>query len=147
MTQRDLLPLKIGDVTFAVDALAVEEVLGPCEIIAVPEAPATMPGLVLWRSRAIAVLDLARLTGAGAPLDAGEVRPRTIVARHADCHLALPVHQVREVQHVLEVHPTVAGGTPPPFCVGEAKLDGVPMAVIDLPALVQSFSDEGGSRA
>lgn len=139
MSARELLPLRIGSVDFALDAGAVEEVLAGCEVVAVPEAPPAMHGLALWRSRAVAVIDLGLLTGVAPALSPSESRARTVVARHEDCHVAIPVDQVREVRHLAEVHAAFSGGVEPAFCTGEVRDADEVLAVIDLAALVDSF--------
>ena len=92
--------MRIRDVWFALDAASVVEVLGELRWAPLPGAPPQTPGVVPWRGRAIATLDLGALTGALAPLRAGELHGRMVVLKEGPCSLALAADAVREITEV-----------------------------------------------
>src|SRR4051812_16910587 len=89
---RNLVVFRIHSIWFAVAAAWVEQVLGPQSWTAIPTLPPQWPGVMAFRGKAVAVLELVP--------GAKERRPRTVIARVSDCTVAIPVHEVREVQAV-----------------------------------------------
>jgi chemotaxis signal transduction protein len=131
------MTLRVAGTWVAVDALRVWEVVGPQPWIPIPGATALTPGVLGWRGKAVAVVDLAAaLLGAGA-LQPGEAASRTIIAEAADCSLALPAEAVREVREVGEYRLEPLHAARLRCVAGEVELEGQPVPVLDLDALVE----------
>lgn len=96
---RSLLPLQVAGAWIAVDARRVVEILGPSAITVIPGTPRIVPGVVAFRGRAIAVIDVASLVGS-AEGARGEPRARTVVVEMGASTIALPADAVREVIEV-----------------------------------------------
>ena len=131
-----VVPAKLHDVWFVVPANAVQEILGEQRWVPIVGAPPEMPGVVAWRGRAVAVLDLGPLSGSAA-LSAGESRRRTVIVNVEDATLALPVEGVREVQEVPDEAVRPSHLTRLRHSTMEVELDGVPMPLIDLADLLR----------
>lgn len=134
---RAIIPAMTGSAWFALDALAVQEVIGERPWVVLPFAAHRTPGVLSWRGRAVAVLDLAELLPGGEPLRAGCTRPRTLVVEAATCTLAIPVDVVREV-HEVGPHQIRPAGEGARHCTEEVSLlEGV-MPVLDLASIVEN---------
>ena len=135
-----VMAFRISGTWLAVDALRVWEVLGPESWIPIPGASASAPGVLGWRGKAVAVVDLgAVVLGVGA-LQPGETAPRTLIAEASDCSLAIPAQEVREVQEVGDhrLEPVRAARL---ACVaGEVELEEKPLPVVDLDAVVDALA-------
>jgi chemotaxis signal transduction protein len=131
-----VVPLKLRDVWLVVPASSVQEILGEQRWVPIAGAPVEMPGVIAWRGRAVALLDLGPLTG-GAPLAAGESRRRTVIIQKDDCTLALLVESVREVQEVAEEDVRSAHLTRLRHATTEVELDGIPMPILDVADLLR----------
>ena len=80
---RNLVVFRIQNVWFAVDAAWVEQILGQKPWTPIPTLPPQWPGVMAFRGRAVAVLDLMpALSTAGREQ---EPRQRTVIARASDC--------------------------------------------------------------
>jgi chemotaxis signal transduction protein len=103
---RHVLPVRIDATWFALDALDVEEILTPPSCVPLPAAPPRVVGVLRWRERALAVIDI----GDGAEgLAPGAVRSRVVVVRPSAGGeaIALPVSAVREVREASAADPQV----------------------------------------
>src|SRR5688500_1454508 len=138
-----LLSMQIRDVWFALEAGSVVEILGEQRWAPLPDAPPHMPGVLPWRGRAIAMLDLGALTGALAPLRPGERRPRTLVLKEGGCTLALPVDAVRAIAEVPPEALRPAHLTTERYSRGEVELQGAVMPLLDLAAIVAAVAQDG----
>ena len=134
-----VVPAKLHDVWFVVPASAVQEILGEQRWVPIAGAPAEMPGVIAWRGRAVALVDLAAL-GGGAALPPGTSRRRTVLVNVEDTTLALPVEGVREVQEVPDEAVRPAQLTRFRHSKLEVDLDGVPMPLIDLLDLLRELA-------
>lgn len=126
----DVMPVQLSKVWVAIGAMHVQEVRGPLPWVALPGAPAHLPGVVPWRGRAIAVLDLGGLLGVAPPVQAGEPRPRTLIAQVDATAFAIPADTVREVHAVAEVQEGHA--TQVRLAHGQVVIGGQVMPVVDL---------------
>jgi chemotaxis signal transduction protein len=131
-----LVPAKLHDAWFVVPASAIQEILGEQPWVPIVGAPSAMPGVLAWRGRAVAVVDLAAL-GGGDALTPGTARRRTVLVRIEETTLALPVEGVREVQEVPDDALRPAQLTRFRHSTMEVELDGVPMPLIDLADLLR----------
>jgi purine-binding chemotaxis protein CheW len=139
---RALLPLKSGEVWVALDASRAREVLGRSPWMRIPGAPPQLPGVLSWRGRAIAVLDLGLLLRA-APLGAAEAGERTVIFEIDGCTLGVFADAVREVALVPEDQLSPAHATAGPFCTAEVELNGTRVAVLDLPSILVAVMAKG----
>jgi chemotaxis signal transduction protein len=136
-----MIPAMIGSAWFAVDALAVQEVIGGRSWVPLPFAAPRTPGVLSWRGRAVTVLDVGDLFPGAEPLRAGLTRARTLVAEAATCTLAIPVDVVREV-HDIGPHQIAPAGHGAHHCTEEVSLlEGV-MPVLDLRSIVEELLHE-----
>jgi chemotaxis signal transduction protein len=136
---RGFIPAKIGQAWVAVEATYVQEILGARPWVPIPHASPNVPGVLAWRGRAIAVLDLARLVASGDPLRPGVERLRNLVVEAQGCALALPVdavHEARELEGP-QVRPSCA--TRLLHSSSEIELLGAVAAVIDVASMVDSL--------
>jgi len=131
-----VVPAKLHDVWFVVPASAVQEILGEQRWVPIAGAPSEMPGVIAWRGRAVAVVDLGPLSG-GSAMAVGEPRRRTVIVNVEDATLALPVEGVREVQELPEEALRPAHLTRLRHATMEVELDGVPMPLVDLADLLR----------
>jgi len=138
---RALLPIRVGEVWMAIDALHAREILGRRPFVALPGASAGLPGVIAWQGRAVAVVDLGALTGVCPPLQ--EPRERTIVIQHGPVTFAVPVDAVREVQVAADAQVRPAHATRQRFAATEVELDRAPVPVLDVSAVVEAI--RGGS--
>jgi len=135
---RPILPLQLGEIWIAIDAGIVLELLGAKTWMRVPGASPQLPGILSWRSRAIAVLDLREtLALGGTPTNPP---PRTVVAQVDDCTFAFFVDVAREARVVdpeqLRAPHVVTGR----FVTHELALDGRVMPIVDVAAMIAAVS-------
>jgi chemotaxis signal transduction protein len=131
------MPVQLASVWIAVGAAHLQEVRGALPWVVLPGAPAHLPGVVPWRGRAIAVLDLGGLLGLAATLRAGEPPPRTLIAQVDGTTFAIPADTVREVHTVAAVEDGHA--TQIRHAHGQVVIGGQVMPVIDLALAVASI--------
>jgi chemotaxis signal transduction protein len=138
-----VMPVQLATEWIALDAEHIQEVLGPRPWVALPDAPAHVPGVIPWRGRAIAVVDLGALLGVAPPLRAGELRPRMLIAQVGDTAFAVPAETAREVHAVSVVEE--AHATHVRLAHGQVTVGGVVMPVVSLPAAYAAVvRPEGG---
>ena len=132
----DLLPLGVGPSWAAIRAEAAVEILGRTAWVRVPSASDLVPGVMAFRGRAVAVLDLGAALPDLSPLATGAMRDRVVVARSALGMLAIPVDHVHEMVSVpaSEVREaTLTRGTS-----FEVVIEDVPMPLVDLEGILAS---------
>src|SRR5262245_14641786 len=129
---RPLVPVRVAQTWFALEAGQVQEVLGTVRWVPIPGAASYLPGVVGWRGRAIALLDLGSLQSGVAKLRVGEVRRRTVVVQAGECTLAVPVDAVCAVEEVDQERVNPPHVTRQPHCRLEVELDGKTMPILDL---------------
>jgi chemotaxis signal transduction protein len=128
--KRMLLQLFVQDAWFVLDASLVQEILGRRRWVPIPDCDRATPGVLEWRGRAVAVLDVAGASGR--PLDPKDSKPRTIITQVSDCTLALPVDAVREIKEIDEDALSPPRITRHPWATHEVDVDGKMMSVLDL---------------
>ena len=124
------MPVQLSSIWVAVDVAHVQEVRGPLPWVPLPGAPAHLPGVVPWRGRAIAVLDLGGLLGVAPPVQPGDARPRTLIAQVGATAFAIPVEMVREVYTGVQIEE--AHATTVRLAHGQVQVGGMVMPVVDL---------------
>jgi purine-binding chemotaxis protein CheW len=138
-----LMPIQLRTVWVALDATHLLEVLGARAWVPLPGAPAHLPGVVPWRGRAIALLDLAALAGVAPPLAPGEVRPRVVVARVGELTFGIPAETAREVHEVAGAEVGPLRAIELRHAVGQVTLDGALMPVVSLTEVVRAVTERG----
>ena len=141
----DVMPVQLSAVWVAVDVSHVQEVRGPTPWVPLPGAPPHLPGVVPWRGRAIAVLDLGGLLGVAPPVQPGDARSRTLIALVGGTAFAIPADTVREVHTGAQVEE--AHATQVRLAHGQVQVGGRVMPVIDLShALAELTGAEVGAQ-
>jgi len=140
-----VMPVQLSTVWVAVGAEHLQEVRGVLPWVALPGAPPHLPGVVPWRGRAIAVLDLGSLLGVAPPVQPNEPRPRTLIAQVNAIAFAIPATTVREVHEIPEVQEGHAAQIP--LAHGQVVIGGQVMPVVDLALALSSIvRPEGEAR-
>jgi chemotaxis signal transduction protein len=137
-TPESVLPIEIGERLLALDALAVVEILGARPWIAIPRAPAGVPGAIAWRGRALALLDLGPALG-HPPIAEPDSRSRNLVVRVSDDIVAIAADRVLEVWRPSEpatFNPAIELDLPR---LGELVIAGALVCILDLERWVRSF--------
>lgn len=93
-----LLPMEIDGLRVAVSADRVIEIVSERGWTPLAGASQRAPGVVVWRDRAIAAIDVGVLLGLDPHLAPGESRKRVAVLRVGDCTAAVLVDAVHDVQ-------------------------------------------------
>lgn len=141
-----VLPIRIQDLWLALDTTQVEQILGERTWLKVPAAPPQWPGVLAWRGRAVAVLDLGLLLGLP-PLQAGSARRRTLIVRARACLLALPVDEVHEAQIVGETLIRPRHATHHPHAQSEVVVRDTIMPLFDPAQLVAAALAQSSDAA
>lgn len=132
-----VVPIRIRMTWLALDAACVEQILGQTSWMRVPAAPQEWPGVMAWRGRAVAVLDLGLFCEDHTPVSSLPVANRHVIARAHSCCIAIPVDEVRESRLVDPDSVRPSQVTRQRYSQREVELDGQIFAVFDLDALVR----------
>lgn len=138
-----LMPILLEATWYLVETEALREVLGAEPWLPIPRARAELPGVVVWRGRAVPLIDVARVLGVtagGAPQ-----RARTLIVNHEHGMAALPVDAAREVKSVPEARLVPTQGEVVPYATRELDEEGTVMPVIDLDRLLTDLYRVTGS--
>ncbi len=141
-----LIPFRYQKQWFAVDASLVEQILGAQAWMPVPGAPPLFPGVMAWRGRATAVLDLAMLPRESSdpePRPSEDRPPRTLIAHVGDSTLGIPADEVREALLIENLQLLPLRLSRVRFASSEFELGDYIAVVLDLPRLVESVVGEG----
>jgi chemotaxis signal transduction protein len=133
---RAIIPAMAGSKWFVLDALAVQEVLGIRPWVPLPHASPETPGVLSWRGRAVAVLDVRKFLAGSEPLASGVTCARTLVVEGEGCTLAIPVDAVREV-HEVKPSDLRPSGSATAMIKDEVVVGGTTMPRIDLGAVLE----------
>ncbi|HYQ00952.1 MAG TPA: chemotaxis protein CheW [Polyangiaceae bacterium] len=132
-----LLPILLESNWYLIETQRVREVLGAQPWLPIPRARAELPGVIVWRGRAVPLVDIARVLGvAGA---ANAQRARTLIVSHDQGMAALSIDAAREVKSVpqdrlLPMHDEII-----PYATHELDEEGVVTPVIDLARLISDL--------
>lgn len=122
-----VVAVALGSRWIAIRAEEVCEVLGNVPIVALPGGPDGLVGVVAWRGRAVAVLDLGPLVGDQPFSDS---RARMLLLQVGMDAIALPVDRAREARAAESARP--AHTTRTRFCSLEVEVGGQLMPLFDL---------------
>jgi len=141
-----VMPCRVSGVWLALRAHDVVEVTGAMVWARLPRARPELPGVLPWRGRAVAVLDLSTLIPEIAPLDPAAPRPRNAICALDGCTVAVPVEAVREARACSGDRITPARGARAAYAASEVRLDEGVAPVLDLGALVERWARRGGDE-
>jgi chemotaxis signal transduction protein len=141
------LPVEIDGVWIALDAATVREVLPSRAWVPIPGATREIPGVLSWRGRAIALVDLGSVLESGEPLAPGRTRSRVVTLEVGSFSIAIPVDAVREVQEVTDAAVVASRRTVQRFSPKEVDLNGSTMPVLDLPPMLDALVRRGKGAA
>lgn len=134
-----IVPIRFLDLWLALDADQVEQILGQQTWMRLPGGSRVFPGVMAWRGRAAAVLNLAAiLPEDDSDLPRVDRPPRTIVVRSHECSIAIPVDEIREAQLIEPGQLKPQAITHQRYAQGEIDLGGQILAVLDLDALIDA---------
>ncbi len=118
---------------FGADGADVRELIPMGEITRLPGAPVFVRGLLNVRGTIVTILDLGvRLDPSSEPATEGSI----LLVRHRDRLVGVVVDEVADVLQ-LEVDPSGASKAAGDLVRGVATLDGAPVVVLDLAALIR----------
>lgn len=140
-----VMPVQLSTVWVAVRAAHLQEVRGSQPWVTLPGAPPHLPGVVPWRGRAIAVLDLGGLLGVSPPAQPNDARARMLIAQVDATAFAIPVDTVREVHTTAALEDGHA--TQIRLAQGQVQIGGLIMPVVDLALAFSTITGaEGEAR-
>jgi chemotaxis signal transduction protein len=138
-----VLPIQLDSTWFFIEAHHVREVLGAEPWLPIPRARAELPGVVVWRGRAVPLVDLGRLLGVAK--GAAQSRPRTLIVRHERGVAALPIDAAREVRRIPGAQLKPVHGGLIPYGTREFDEQGEIVTLIDLETLLSDLDRAAGA--
>ena len=118
---------------FGADGADVRELIPLGEVTRLPGAPAFVRGLINVRGTIVTILDLGvRLDSSAVPATEGSI----LLVRHRDRLVGIVVDEVADVRQ-LDVDASGASQAAGELIRGVATLDGTPVVVLDLGALIR----------
>lgn len=125
-------PVRVEPAWVLIDAACIRDVVEAQHWVPIPGASCEVPGVVPWRGRAVAVLDLARFVDGAVPLDAEGRRTRAVVVEVEDSLLALLVDDVRDAEEFPPESMRAPTATSLPMASFAVEVDETLMPVLDL---------------
>lgn len=138
-----LLPIMLESSWYLVETARVREVLGTQPWLPIPRARAELPGVIVWRGRAVPLVDIARVLGVAS--GAGAHRARTLIVNHEQGVAALSIDAAREVKSVPEAQLLAMHDEIIPYATHELDEEGIVTPVIDLARLISDLHRVTGS--
>ena len=138
-----LLPIELGARWYLVEARLIHEVLGTEPWLPIPRARPELPGVIVWRGRAVPLVDLAAVLG----VETGAIgeRARTLIVKHEQGAAAFAVDGAREVRTVTDDRLRSTPNQMVPYSKREVEDDGTALPVIELDTLLSEL--EAASQA
>jgi purine-binding chemotaxis protein CheW len=132
-TLTSALTFRAGGTVFGADGADVRELIPMGEITRLPGAPVFVRGLINVRGTIVTILDLGvRLDPSAEPAAEGSI----LLVHHRDRLVGVVVDEVADVRQ-LEVDSSGASQAAGDLVRGVATLDGAPVVVLDLAALIR----------
>lgn len=138
-----VLPVQLDSSWFLIEAHHVREVLGAEPWLPIPRARAELPGVVVWRGRAVPLVDVARVLGVSS--GAAHGRPRTLIVHHDRGVAALPIDAAREVRTIAQEDLRPVHGALVPYATRELDEEGAVAMLIDVNALLTDLERASGA--
>jgi purine-binding chemotaxis protein CheW len=127
------LLFRAGRTVFGADGVDVRELIPLGDVTRLPGAPPFVRGLINVRGTIVTILDLGvRLDPSATPIMEGSI----LLVRHRDRLVGVVVDEVADVRQ-LEVDVSGASQAAGDLVRGVATLDGAPVVVLDLGALIR----------
>jgi purine-binding chemotaxis protein CheW len=127
------LLFRAGRTVFGADGVDVRELIPLGDVTRLPGAPPFVRGLINVRGTIVTILDLGvRLDPSATPISEGSI----LLVRHRDRLVGVVVDEVADVRQ-LEVDVSGASQAAGDLVRGVATLDGAPVVVLDLGALIR----------
>lgn len=131
------LTFRLGEETYGVDILRVQEIIGIMPITAVPRTPAYVRGVINLRGRVIPVVDLRKKFAVGEALDTE--RTCIVVVQTEDDAGTVMGAVVDEVSEVLDIPaaniedtPSFGDGVETEFVLGMGKMNDQVIILLDI---------------
>jgi chemotaxis signal transduction protein len=140
-----LMPIELGTRWYLVEARLVHEVLGTEPWLPIPRARPELPGVVVWRGRAVPLVDLAAVLRT--PADAVGARARTLIVKHDQGAAAFAVDAAREVRAVAEERLRATPNLGVPYSSRELDDGADAMPVLELDALLSDLDAASHAEA
>jgi purine-binding chemotaxis protein CheW len=132
-TLTSALLFRAGSTVFGADGADVRELIPLGDVTRLPGAPPYVRGLINVRGTIVTILDLGvRLDPSAEPAAEGSI----LLVRHRDRLVGVLVDEVADVRQ-LEVDASGASQSAGDLVRGVATLDGSPVVVLDLAALIR----------
>lgn len=130
---KQLCTFKLGDQSYAVDALTVQELIRQQPMTRVPKAPACVRGLINLRGQIVTAIDLRNRLGTR-PME-GDCSPMNVVIRGDDGAVSLLVDQIGDVIEVddsnFEEPPDTLSSSERELILGAYKLEDRLLLLLD----------------
>jgi len=139
-----LIPILVESSWYLLETARVREVLGAEPWLPVPRARAELPGVVVWRGRAVPLVDIARVLGVAN--GANPQRARTLIVNHEQGVVALPIDAAREVKSVPQDRLQPMHDEVIPYATHELDEEGIVTPVIDLDRLIADLHRVAGAN-
>ena len=139
-----VLPIQLESNWFFIEARHVREVLGAEPWLPIPRSRAELPGVVVWRGRAVPLVDLGRVLGIAQ--GAAKGRPRTLIVRHERGVAALPIDAARVVRRIPSEELKLVQGGLIPYGTREFEEQGEIVTLIDLETLLSDLDRASGAN-
>jgi chemotaxis signal transduction protein len=137
-----LMPILLETSWYLIETQVVREVLGAEPWLPIPRARAELPGVVVWRGRAVPLVDVARVLGVAT--SASPRRARLLIVIHEHGIAALPIDAAREVKSVPEARLLPTPSEVVPYATHELDEEGAVTPVIDLARLLSDLHRVAG---
>jgi len=138
-TTKQLCTFKLGNQSYAVDALTVQELIRQQPMTRVPKAPSSVRGLINLRGQIVTAIDLRNRLGVS-PVE-GENKPMNVVIRGDDGAVSLLVDQIGDVIEVddsnFEEPPDTLSTAERELILGAYKLEDRLLLLLDWQEAVQ----------
>jgi purine-binding chemotaxis protein CheW len=133
-----MVSFHLGEETFIIDILQVQEIIRRMELSRMPKAPEYVEGVINLRGSVIPVMDLRKRFGI--PLPEENEQERIIVIKTADKPVGMIVDAVTEVlrlpRETIDPAPTVDSTIDTRFVSGVAKVRDKLLFLLDLKQLL-----------
>jgi len=138
-----LLPIQIDTRWLLIETALVREVLGAEAWLPIPRARPELPGVIVWRGRAVPLVDVARVLGLASE---GPERARTLIVAHDSGVAAVPIDAAREVRSVADAELVAVAEQILPYATRELDQEGDVMPLVDFGRLLSDLHRVAGSE-
>ncbi len=141
MAERQLVVFNIGDETFGVDIIQVQEIVRLQEITKIPSTPEFVEGIVNLRGKVIPLVDMRKRFGFTQKTN--DEDSRIIVTVLGGQMIGIIVDNVSEVLRIqdedIEAPPDIVAGVGREYLQGVGKVDGRLIVLLDLNSILNNL--------